>query len=212
MPPAFEGRDLYGFDWKENALSIPSPIAVVTSYKDNGKTNATMQSWMAFTSSGENFYCIFGSVNKYCHMYKTLKESKAAVINFPSADNFLACYSTIQHNEYDTDEIAAAGLTAEKASCVNAPRIKECFLNLECEYVWEKEFSPDGFCVAMCVKVVNVVMDEEYFSAQKKFGELGYLYNIHSPTNPESGEITETCVGVINKLTTYGELEEKYGK
>lgn len=34
---------------------------------------------------------------------------------------------------------AASGLTAEKALKVNAPRIKECFLNIEYEFLWEHE-------------------------------------------------------------------------
>jgi len=29
--------------------------------------------------------------------------------------------------------------TAEKAKTVNAPRIAECFLSIECEFLWERE-------------------------------------------------------------------------
>lgn len=169
-----------------------------------------MQSWLTFSNS-DGFYCIFVDVNKHGHMYATVKEKKALVINFPSADVYMKCHATIYNNEYEDDEIQMAGLTAEKASMVDAPRIKECFLNLECEYVWEKELSPDSNHVVMCVKVVNVVMDEEYYNEQKKgrYGETGYLYNIHSPRNPETGEEENTYVGIIQKHATCDELSDK---
>lgn len=32
-----------------------------------------------------------------------------------------------------------SGLTTEKGVTVNAPRIKECFLNIECDLLWEHE-------------------------------------------------------------------------
>lgn len=206
-PSCFEGKKMYGFDWKEHVVAIPSPLVVVTTYKDNGKTNATMQSWLTFSNS-DGFYCIFADVNKHGHMYSSIKKQKALTINFPSADIYMKCYSTISNNQYEDDEIPMAGLTKEEASLVNAPRIKECFLNLECEYAWEKELSPDSNHIVMCVKVVNVVMDEEYYNEQKKgrYGDTGYLYNIHSPANPETGKEEDTYVGTLKKLAAYDEL------
>lgn len=199
---------MYGFNWKEHVLAIPSPLVVVTTYKNNGKTNATMQSWLTF-SNGDEFYCILGSVNTGGHMYASIKEQKSLVINFPSADNYMKCHRTIIHNQFEDDEIQMAGLTAEEGSLVKAPRIKECFLNLECEYVWEKELSPDDYHVVMCVKVVNVVMEEAYYNEQKKgrYGNTGYLYNINSPINPENGQEEATYVGTLKKFATYDELE-----
>jgi flavin reductase (DIM6/NTAB) family NADH-FMN oxidoreductase RutF len=207
-PTCFEGKEMYGFDWKEHVVAIPSPLVVVTTYKDNGKTNATMQSWLTFSNS-DGFYCIFANVNKQRHMYSTIKEQKSLVINFPSADIYMKCHSTIYNNQYEDDEIQMAGLTAEKSNLVNAPRIKECFLNLECEYMWEKELFSNSNHVVMCVKVVNVIMDEEYYNEQKKgrYGDTGYLYNIHSPVNPENGKEEDTYVGILKKFATYTELE-----
>lgn len=207
-PSCFTGQEMYGFDWKEHVTAIPSPLAVVTTYKDNGKTNATMQSWLTFSSS-DGFFCIFADVSKYGHMYASIKEKKALVINFPSADIYKKCYATIAGNRYEDDEIQMAGLTAEAGSLVDAPRIKECFLNLECEYEWERELTKDSYRVVMCVRIVNVVMDEEYYNEQKKgrYGDTGYLYNIHSPANPETGEKEKTYVGIMKKYAAYDELK-----
>lgn len=73
-PETINKSELYGFSWIEYVLAIPSPLIVVTSYKDNGKPNATMQSWSTFVSE-DGFYCIFGSVNKNQHMYSSIKSS-----------------------------------------------------------------------------------------------------------------------------------------
>lgn len=210
-PSTIDEAELYGFSWMENVLAIPAPLVLVTSYKENGKQNATMQSWNTFTSSftGDGgFCCVFTSVNKHTHMYASLRQTKECVINFPSKENFMKCMATIQNNEFEDDEITRAGLTAEPAAKVNAPRVKECFLNLECKYVWEKDLIPGGDHVVMCVKVVNICMDEEHYNTAKKgrYGETGYLYNIHSPRNPDTGEMTDTCVGIIQKLADYDQL------
>lgn len=199
---------MYGFDWKEHVLAIPSPLVLVTSYKANGKTNATMQSWLTFCNDIDGFYCIFADVNKNGHMYKTLKDKKVAVINFPSLDIYAKCQDTIKNNGYERNEIEESGLTSEKSTFIDAPRIKECFLNLECEYVWEKDIVKDSYHTVVCVKVVNVVMNEEYYNEELKgrYGKTGYLYNIHSPLNPENGEYEETYIGTINKTISHDEI------
>lgn len=206
-PEGIDETKLFGFSWMEHVAAIPSPLMLVTTYKASGKTNATMQSWSAFANH-DGFYAIFGSVYKAGHMYRTIQETKALVIKFPDASVLPKCMETIRHNQEDDDEIAATGLTAEPAATVNAPRVKECFLNLECEYVWEKEIVPGSGQVVMCVKVLNLCMDEARYNDAKmgRYGETGYLYNIHSPRNPESGEVSETCVGILKKYGIYGEL------
>ncbi len=199
-PEVFKDRNFYGFDWLEGLTAIPFPLALVTSYKSNGKTNASMQSWFTF-SSDNGFYCFFSSVHKGTHMYQTIHETNQLVINFMSADWFKRCYSTIENNRIDDDEIAAAGLTARKGSKVNAPLVEECFLNLECEYMWEKEIFPGSIHVVMCVKIVNAWLDEEYYKSNGhgRYGDTGYLYNIHSPLDPENGTADQTCLGIIRK-------------
>ena len=78
-------KEEYGFSWMEHVLAIPSPLVTVTTYKKNGLSNATMQSWCTFV--GENgYHVIFGSVNKYGHMYATCKETKCCVVNIPSKE------------------------------------------------------------------------------------------------------------------------------
>jgi flavin reductase (DIM6/NTAB) family NADH-FMN oxidoreductase RutF len=117
------------------------------------------------------------------------------VLNFPSYDIYDRCIKTIGNNEFEADEITAAGLTAERAVKVNAPRIKECFLNIECAFLWEHElFENAGFFgsqeVTVALKAVNICMDSDRYDQSKlgRYAKTGYLYQIDNPTNPETGE------------------------
>jgi len=184
---------------------MPSLVFLVTGWKSNGKENACLQSWASFAGGGKDeFVCILGAVSKSGHMYKSLKETGVCVLNFPSHDIYDRCIKTIGNNEFETDEITAAGLTAEKAVRVNAPLIKECFLNIECEFLWEHEiFENDGFFgyhdITVALKAVHISMDSDHYDESKlgRFGKTGYLFQIDEPTNPETGEKTSIIAGTI---------------
>ena len=202
LPETMKNIEFYGFSWIDFVTSIPSPLFVVSTYKSNGKPNACLQSWVTFTGVDENnFVAVMASVNKNKHMYKSIKETGEMVLNFPSAEIYQKFMETIKNNAFDDDEITKSGLTVEKAKIVNAPKIKECFLNLECKYLWEKEII-EGHNVVMCVKVVNVSMDIEYFDEKTKgrYGKTGYIYNIHNPINPETGIMEGDSIGIIEKI------------
>ena len=102
------------------------------------------------------------------------------------------CYKTVKNNKDETDEITAAGLTVEKAVCVNAPRIAECFLNLECEYLWEHEVSENSGDYVVALKVVHVSMDSDRYDQLKigRYGKDGFVYYIHQLCNPDTGTIS----------------------
>lgn len=68
-------------------------------------------------------------VDKGGRMYKSLKETKVCVLNFPSNDIYDRCVKTIGNNLFETDDITSSGLTAEKDLKVKAPLIIGCFLN-----------------------------------------------------------------------------------
>jgi flavin reductase (DIM6/NTAB) family NADH-FMN oxidoreductase RutF len=189
------------FPWMDLLTAIPSPIFLVTTVKSNGMPNATLQSWSTFFSDSGEFLCIMGSVRKTYHLYENLTRTGECVINFPSASIYDKCSATIRNNVYEDDEIAKAGLTAEPAVSVSVPRIAECFLNLECEYLWEKENFAGGSHVSMCVRVKHSAMDPEYFDegSRGRYGKSGYIYNIHQPCDPEPGEYHGTGLGAIDK-------------
>lgn len=207
-PHTMSKMNTYGFSWMDFVTAIPSPLFVVTSYKSNGMPNACLQSWACFNGNQGGFYAILSSINKSGHLYQTMKETGEAVINFPSVDIYDKCMQTISNNSFDVDEITLSGLSAEQASIVNAPMIKECFLNLECRYMWEREIKEGDTHVLMCLEIVNVHIDEKYLDEQLqgRYGETGYLYNVHYPVNPEKFEgKSHDWVAVLKKYKDMGE-------
>ena len=45
LPESMKNMEMYGFNWMEFVVSVPSPLYIMTSYKSNGQPNACMQSW-----------------------------------------------------------------------------------------------------------------------------------------------------------------------
>jgi len=177
--------------WQGFITGMPSQVFLVTGWKANGRENACLQSWSTFVNGGpDDFIFIMGYVPKHGHMYKSLKKTGVCVLNFPSKDVYERCIKTIGNNGWETDEITAAGLTAEPATKVNAPRIKECFLNIECELLWERKLCKGSRDMTVALRAVNICMDSDRYDQNKlgRYGKTGYLYYIDQPTNPETGE------------------------
>ena len=208
MPPGMEKTEMYGFSWMDFVTAIPSPLLVATTWKPNGKANACLQSWATFTGNQKGFFAVLSAVYRQGHFYKTLKDTGVCVLNFPSADLYDRCLDTIRNNQWDTDELTASGLTAEPATKVNAPRIAECFLSLECEFGWEKALAEGTDHMLICLKVVNVCMDEAHLdeAGLGRYGETGFLYNVHYPVDPDTYRGTaRDYIAVLQKLRETGE-------
>ena len=189
--------ELAMFSWMDCIAAIPTQLMVATTWKSNGIANACLQSWASFVSDESEFVCILGAVNKMGHFYQTLKETGCCVINFPSSEIADKCFKTIECNQFGTDEITASGLTIEKAIKVNAPRIAECFLNLECEYLWEHQnFEKSGNTV-VGLKIVHLGIDSARYehSNLDRYGKTGYISYIYAPRNPETGAIDDVSFG-----------------
>lgn len=202
MPASMADMQKWGFNWADYVTAIPAPLFLVTTYKSNGQPNASLCSWACFNGYENGFYAILSRVHKSGHLYKTIHETGECVLNFPTAALYDKCMATISHNGFETDEIAEAGFTAEPAAKVNAPRIRECFLNIECRFLWEREIKEGDEYVLMCLEAVNIAMEEENLDeAQKgRFGEEGYAYNVRRVVNPENIDNRQSCVAVLKVM------------
>lgn len=207
MPESFTEQwpgELDMFSWKDFLAGIPSPLFVVTGWKSNGRENACLQAWSAFTSTNGEFVCILGHVFKDGHMYRSLKETGCCVLNFPSSEVYENCLKTIANNDFETDEITSSGLSVQKAVAVNAPRIAECFLNIECEFLWEKEHFEGSDGVVVALKAVHMAMEENHYvqnlGKPGRYGKSGYLFNINSPRNPETGASEGSVLATVEIL------------
>ena len=208
VPQSMADMETYGFSWMDFVTAIPAPLFVATTYKPDGKSNACLQSWACFSGGKDGFFAILSNVNKSGHFYRTMKDTGVCVLNFPSAEIYDQCTATIGHNQWDADEIAASGLTAEPAATVNAPRIRECFLALECAYAWEREITEGSTHTLVCLRVQSIGMEESRLeeTALGRYGEGGYLYNVHYPVNPETyrGKAHD-YLAVLRKIRDMGE-------
>ncbi len=187
------------FSWGDFLTAIPAPIFLVTSYKANGQPNACLQSWSTFVGDARQFLCILGSVARSGHLYSTLKATGECIVNFPSVDIYDKCTATIHHNQWDTDEITAAGLTVQAGRTVHAPSIAECFLNLECKVLWMREHFPNSRDLVACLQVQHIAMDPARYNEDQlgRYGPTGYIYNVHSPRSADTGTVTPDCLGYI---------------
>ena len=189
------------FSWIDFVAAIPQAISVVTTYKENGLSNTCLQAWTTYTGDDAGYYVIF-SVMKKTHTYKNIRRDKEFVVNFPSSNEFRKCLDTIKHNTDDVDEISASGLTIETAKNVRAPRIKECFLNLECKLGWHQPLHSGSVWHIFAGEVVHIAIDSERSRANDngRYGDNGYIYNIHTPTDPATGEQQPAKVGKIETM------------
>lgn len=132
-----KGLESWGFNWLEFVTSIPAPMFLVASRKSNGKEKRVHAVLGLFHHGGSCGAILrdLSSENKNGHLYKTLKESGEAVINFLSVDLYDKAMATIRNNDWETDEITASGLTAVPAVKVNAPMVDESCMNLECRFL-----------------------------------------------------------------------------
>ncbi|NQT66768.1 MAG: flavin reductase [Actinobacteria bacterium] len=139
---------------------------------------------------------------KHQHTYKNIIKRKDFCINFPEEKYLEKCFSTIKNNNDEDDEIKKSGFTIEKAKVVNSPRIKECFLNMECSLEWEKPLFEGSNWIILCGRVNHIAINEEKIknNVYGRYGKTGYMYNIHSPKNPIDGKEIEDKIGFIEIL------------
>ena len=187
------------FSWMEFVTAIPQAISVITTNKENGLTNACPQAWTTYTGDEGGYYVIFSLMNT-THTYQNILREQEFVVNFPGQGDFRKCIDTITDNQDETDEITTAGLTVEPAKAVRAPRIKECFLNLECRLGWHRPLHENSVWHVFAGEVAHVAVDSEHIKAGGRYGDRGYIYNIHSPTDPATGEQGASRVGKIEPM------------
>lgn len=125
------------FSWLEYVVSIPNPIYIITTLKDNKLPNANLQSWGLLLGSGDEFWSIL-AVLKHQHTYMNIINEKEWCINYPAFSQYPESFNTIYKNSIEDDEISKAGFTIEDSVVIKTPRIKESLINLECKLEWER--------------------------------------------------------------------------
>lgn len=176
------------FSHFEFTCSIPHTLFAVTTFKPNGKPNLNFHSWSCFQGDEGGFYAILAGIYQHTHTYANIKRDGEFCVNFLSKQHFDNLIKTIAGNEDEADEIAVAGLSSEAAVTVSAPRIKESFLTLECKSQSIEDVSGAGRTAMIIGKVQHVAAEKDYAQGlDRRYGEDGFMLNIHSPQNLQTG-------------------------
>lgn len=195
---AWDGQYSF-FSHLEYACGIPNLLFAITTLKENGQSNVCFHSWSTFCGDGQAFHAILGGLSQHGHTYKNITRTGEFVVNFLSKDYYDNLNKTIQENGEDTDEFETGGFTKEAAAAVSAPRIKEAFLCLECKLTQSLDLSGAGIISLVLGRVEHIAMGEEFARGiDEKYGENGFMFNIHSPKYLLTGQGDVSAVAVMN--------------
>jgi flavin reductase (DIM6/NTAB) family NADH-FMN oxidoreductase RutF len=107
----------------------PGPIVLVSSHW-KGENNIMTMGWhMVMGFSPSLIGCYIWDNN---HSFEMIRRSRECVINVPTEDLIRTVIGIGNSSGADIDKFAQFGLTAEPATEVKAPLIKECYANFEC--------------------------------------------------------------------------------
>jgi len=190
------------FSWLEYVVTVPNPIFLVTTRKANGAANANLHSWGLLVGERDHYSSLLALLDG-THTYANILREEEWCINYPSVEQHVQCFETIQCNGPDNDEIVDAGLTAEPARTVQAPRIAECATSLECKLVWHRPLYEDSEWHLFVGRVLHVAMDETAMAIDpdQRVQALGLMYNVRGTVNPRSGDYYgPNTLGVLNQV------------
>jgi flavin reductase (DIM6/NTAB) family NADH-FMN oxidoreductase RutF len=190
------------FSWLEYVVTVPNPIFLVTTRKANGAANANLHSWGLLVGERDHYSSLLALLD-HTHTYANIMREGEWCLNYPSVEQHVPCFETIQCNGPDNDEIVDAGLTAEAAHTVGAPRIAECATNLECVLAWHRPLYEDSRWHLFVGRVLHVAMDETAMAIDpdQRVQALGVMYNVRGTVNPLNGEYYgPNTLGVLNQV------------
>ena len=127
----------------------PGPIVLVSSRWKDEQDVMTMGWHTVLEFSPSLIGCMITSAN---YSFDLIRKSKECVINIPTVDLLETTVKIGNCSGREVDKFAEFGLTAQTATKVKAPLIKECFANLECRLKDSKLVSSYNFFIFEVVK------------------------------------------------------------
>lgn len=117
---------------KVYTLLEPGPLVLLTTSR-GGVPNVMAMSWHSMLDFEPPLVaCVVSDRN---HSFAALKATRECVINIPTVDIARQAVGCGNCSGAKVDKFKRFALTAQAASLVQAPLIKECFANLECRVV-----------------------------------------------------------------------------
>jgi flavin reductase (DIM6/NTAB) family NADH-FMN oxidoreductase RutF len=190
------------FSWMEYVVTVPNPIYIITTRKENGAPNANLQSWGLLVGEKGNYSSLLALLDT-THTYTNIMREREWCVCFPSFEHYPECFETIHINAPVNDEITGAGFTIEPAATVQAPRIAECPVNLECRLEWHRPLYEGSQWHLFAGRVNHLAMDEAIMVPDpvERTRAMGLMYNVRSTVNPLNGEqYGPNTLGLLNQV------------
>lgn len=191
LPPHFRPaypEEFQLFSHFEVTASIPHVLFAITTYKENGQPNVCFHSWSCFHGDRTAFFAVMGGLYQHTHTFANIKRSGVFCLNFLPLSYYDRLVQTIHHNEPETDEFAVGGFTQESCHTIQAPAIKEAFLNLECTLHNIQDLSGAGITAMVTGQVQHASVEQTYAQNwQKRCSEDGFMLLVPAPQNLVTG-------------------------
>ncbi len=163
----------------------PRPICFASTIDKEGVVNLSPFSFFNLFSSNPPVV-IFSPArrvrdNTTKHSLQNVEEVKEVVINI--VDYEMVQQTSLASCEFPkgTDEFTKAGFTAEKASMVRPPMVKESKVKLECKVLEIKPLGTEGgagnlvICEVLCMHIDESILDENGKIDQRKLHHVARL-------------------------------------
>ncbi len=200
------------FSWLEFGITVPNPIYVVTTLKERDIPNANIQSWGLLLGEGKQNHFLMALL-KHQHTYANIKRTGEWCINYISKEYIRQANATIINNGLETDELAAAGLTAMPSQKIKAPSVSESMVALECILKWERTLVDDSNWSLICGEIVQVAIDDAVLAVtpEERIAAMGLMYNIRGTVNPLNGDYHgPNTYGLIGDIIHYIPAFDKF--
>jgi len=149
------------------------PLILVTTLGPTGLPNVAPKTQDMDIGRREQYFA-FACTPQH-HTYQNAKANEEFVVNYPGAELIEEVSAAAQAAE-DSDEIALAGLTSIPSLVVKPPRIKECYLHLECRLLEIRDLEDSSLILG---RIVARSVDKELSFERGKSKENIKLLSEH---------------------------------
>ncbi len=173
-----------------NCITTPCPTTlnkIITVFNDKNNPKAIVGMKVEFCADN-GLVCLINCVDKQNSLHRYLTKHKGFVVNISTFEVLEKCCQDIPVNN---------DLSYSKAETINAPRIDDALVSLECEILWNKEYYQGSNNCLFCAKVVETSRNDTYFDEEGfvKPEKQVCVERLLANLNPDTGKPYEiyTC-------------------
>lgn len=173
--------------WKPSTMLNPVPVVMVTCVDSEGKANIITLAWAGTINSEPPMLSI--SVRKERYSYGLIKDKGQFAVNLTTRDLARATDLCGVKSGRDMDKFQLTGLTAQKASAIDVPIIKESPVSLECLVEKRLELGSHDMFIAkiVAVQAEETLLNEKGKLELEKAGLICYSHGKYWSLGEELG-------------------------